>query len=121
MEHMERHTYFCPMGGLRNEIHKGLAHQIAAILKEAGVPSRNIEMELRGLQPGTNKRPGDVIALHFFGDGQHLLIDVAFTTVWSNTNVPHYIVASLVQLRWSESWTRSTLTDKRSAVNPVSR
>ena len=83
LESMEHHTYFCPMEGMRNEIHKGLAHQIAPILKEAGVPSRNIEMELRGLHTGTEKRPGDVVAHNFFGDGQHLLIDVAFI-IWSN-------------------------------------
>lgn len=61
-------------------------------LHEAGISPRNILLELKGLQPGTNKRPGDVTALnYFFGDGQHLLlIDVAFTTVWSNSNVSQY-------------------------------
>ena len=75
-------------------------------------------MELRGLQPGTNKRPGDVIALHFFGDGQHLLIDVAFTTVWSNTNVSHY--CSFPGAAALERELDKINTDKRS-VNPVSR
>ena len=63
-ESMGRHTFFCPMGGLRNKIHKkGLAHQIAARHSERG---RHLSQEhCAGAQvsAGPNTRPGDVILL----------------------------------------------------------
>ena len=85
-ESLERHLYFCSFGGLRNEIHTGLAWQVVAILREAGINSNQIVTELNGLRPRDSTRPGDVVVLNFAGDGQHLLIDVACTTVWGNSH-----------------------------------
>ena len=86
-ESLERHLYFCPFGGLRNEIHSGLAWQVIAILKEAGISPNQIVTELNGLRPRDSTRPGDaVVVLNFGGDGQHLLLDVASTTVRGNSH-----------------------------------
>ena len=55
-------------------------------MKESGVPASRIVTELNGLRPRDQTRPGDVVARGFFGEGQHLLVDVACTTVWGNSD-----------------------------------
>ncbi len=42
-------------------------------------------LEARGLRASDRSRPGDVVALEFFADGRHLVIDAILTTVYKNT------------------------------------
>ncbi len=58
---------------------------IKAILKEAGVPESAIVLEARGLRAADRTRPGDVVALNFFAEGRHLVVDAVMTTVYRNT------------------------------------
>ena len=58
---------------------------IKSILKEAGVPNASVVLEAGGLRASDNSRPGDVVALDFFADGRHLVIDEVTTTVYRNT------------------------------------
>ncbi len=86
----------CPNGGMRHLFHAGLVGVIKAILKEASVPNASVVLEARGLRAADRSRPGDVLALDFFADGRHLVIDAVLTTVYRNTvlekvaTVPRY-------------------------------
>ncbi len=82
---MERHVIRCPNGGVRHLFHAGLVGVIKNILKEARVPDALVVLEARGLRAADRSRPGDVVALHFFADGRHLVIDVVMTTVYKYT------------------------------------
>jgi len=75
----------CPNGGMRHLFHACLIGVIKVILKEAGVPDSSVVLEARGLRAGYRSRPGDVVAMDFFADGRHLVIDAVMTTVYMNT------------------------------------
>ncbi len=47
--------------------------------------SKAVVTEARGLRAADRSRPGDVVALDFFADGRHLVIDAVMTTVYRNT------------------------------------
>jgi hypothetical protein len=70
---------------MRHLFHAGLVGVIKTILREAGVPEAAIVTEARGLRAADSSRPGDVVALDFFADGRHLVIDAVMTTVYMNT------------------------------------
>jgi len=53
---------------------EGDGHSDAAVVTEA-----------RGLRASDRSRPGDVVALDFFADGRHLVIDAVMTTVYMKT------------------------------------
>ncbi len=50
-------------------------------MRDAGVPDASVVLEARGLRAADRSRPGDVVALDFFADGRHLVIDVVLTTI----------------------------------------
>jgi hypothetical protein len=70
---------------MRHLFHAGLVGVIKTILREAGVPEAAIVTEARGLRAADSSRPGDEVALDFFADGRHLVIDAVMTTVYMNT------------------------------------
>ena len=74
IESLERHSVTCAFGVYRHPIHNGLVLQIVAIAKEAGFPGDSIEVELRGMRALDDTRPGDLVALDFYGDGHHLVL-----------------------------------------------
>ena len=41
-------------------------------------------LEARGLRGTDRSRHGDIVALDFFADGRHLVIDAVMTTVYRN-------------------------------------
>jgi len=51
----------------------------------ARVPDASVVLEARGLRPADRSRPGDIVALDFFADGRHLVIDAVMTTMYKNT------------------------------------
>jgi len=75
----------CPNGGTRHLFHAELVGVIKLILREARVPDASVVTEARGLRAADRSRPGDVVALDFFADGRHLVIDAVMTTVYMNT------------------------------------
>ena len=64
--------------------HASLVGVIKSILREAGIPEASIVMEATGMRVVDTSRPGDVVALDFFADGRHLVIDAVMTTVYMN-------------------------------------
>ena len=83
-EALERHIIRCPLGAVKYSMHRGLAHAVARLLRQAGATKTDIVFEvsnLRRLRAGDKTRPGDVVWLHFLGPG-HLLIDVSITGVY---------------------------------------
>ena len=66
-------------------LHAGRVGVIKAILRESGVPEAAVVLEARNLRATDNSRPGDVVALEFFSDGRHLVIDAVMTTVYMNS------------------------------------
>ena len=64
--------------------HAGLVGVIRTIMREVGIPEASIVTEARGLRAADRSRPGDVVALDFFADGRHLVIDAVMTTVYRN-------------------------------------
>ena len=86
---LERHSVTCAFGIFRHlSIHNGLVLQLVAIIKEAGLPGDSITIELRGMRPLDDTRPGDLVALDIYGEGHHLVIDdVSFSSVWRNATV----------------------------------
>jgi len=75
----------CPNGGMRHILHSNLVGVIKSCLRDAGVPNASIVMEARGLRAVDRSRPGGVVAIDFFADGRHLIIDAAVTTVYNIT------------------------------------
>ena len=85
---------------------------ILILLLMAGVPSKSsIVLEKKGLRSCDHARPGDIVALDFFGLGRHLVIDdadVMVSTVYRNTilsktsTIPGY-VAKLAEDKYSRS------------------
>jgi len=55
---------------------------IKTILRESGVPEASVVLGARGLRAADSSQPGDVVALDFFADGMHLVIDAVMTTVY---------------------------------------
>jgi len=82
---LERHEVRCPNGGMRHMFHAGLVGVIKTIMREVGVPAdAALVTEARGLRAADRSRPGDVVALDFFADDRHLVIDAVMTTVYMN-------------------------------------
>ena len=75
----------CPNGGVRHLFHASLVGFIKSILKEAAIPDASVVLEARGLRIMDRSKPGDIVALDFFADGRHLVIDAVMTTVYRNT------------------------------------
>ena len=95
---MERHVVRCPNGGMRHLLHAELIGVITSILKEVEVPAEaSMVVEARGLRAADRSRPDDVVALNFFAQGRHLVIDAVVTTVDMNiflqkvASVPGYV------------------------------
>ena len=84
-ESLERHVVRCPNGGMRHKMHSGLVQVIKSIIKDVGIPDIAVVTEARGLRSSDASRPGDVVVLDFFRDGQHLVLDAVVTTVYRNT------------------------------------
>ena len=84
-ESLERHVVRCPNGGMRHIMHYGLVQVLKSIIKDVGIPEISVVTEARGLRSSYASRPGDVVVLDFFRDGQHLVIDAVVTTVYRNT------------------------------------
>ena len=71
----------------------GLVLVIVTILLMVGVPKGSIVLEKKGLRSiaFAYYRPGDIVALDFFGLGasiRHLVIDAVISTVYRNTILP---------------------------------
>jgi hypothetical protein len=98
---------------MRHLLHAGLVGVIKAILKEAGVPEASIVMEARGLRAADRTRPGDVVALDFFADGRHLVVDAVMTTVYRNTVLRK--VATVPGYAAKQAEDRKFLADKASS------
>jgi len=96
-ESLERLVVRCPNGGMRHKMHYGLVQVLKSIIKDVGIPNIAVVTEARGLRSSDASRPGDVVVLDFFRDGQHLVIDVVVTTVHRNTvlhqvsTIPGYV------------------------------
>ena len=116
-ESLERHVIRCPNGGMRHLLHAGLVGIIKAILREAGVPDASIVLEARGLRAADSSRPGDVVALDFFADGRHLVVDAVMTTVYRNTVLKK--VATVPGYAAKQAEDRKFLADKASS-QPIS-
>ena len=107
-ESLERHSVRCPNGGQRHYMHAGLVSVIVAILLMAGVPKSSIILEKKGLRSCDHTRPGDIVALEFFGLGRHLVIDAVVSTVYRNTilsktsTIPGYMLPSWRKTRSSK-------------------
>jgi hypothetical protein len=74
-EIQERHVIRCPNGGMRHLLLSGLVNIIKNCLRDAGVPEAAIVLEARVLRAPDHCRPGDAIALDFFEDDRHFVID----------------------------------------------
>ncbi len=83
-EFLERHVVRCPNGGTRHLLHYGFVNIIKTYLRNGGVPEAAIVLEARELRAADRSRPGDVVALDFFADGRHLVIDAVMTIVYRN-------------------------------------
>lgn len=70
---------------MRHLFHAGLVGVIKSVLREAGVPDAVVVTEARGLRAADRSRPRYVVALDFFADGRHLIVDAFMTTVYMNT------------------------------------
>ena len=71
----------CPNEGMRNLFHAGLVDVIKAILREVGVLDASVVLEARGMRAADRSRPRDVVAVDFFADGKHLVIDAVLITM----------------------------------------
>ena len=70
---------------MRHLLRSGLVGVIRSCLRDAGVLDAAIVLESRGLRAADRSGPGDVVALVFFADGRHLVIDAVITIVYKNT------------------------------------
>ena len=75
----------CPNGGMRHLLHSGMVGVTKSYLRDAGVLDASIVLEARGLRAVDCSRPGGVVALDFFADGRHLVIDAVVPMVYKNT------------------------------------
>lgn len=76
------HQTTCGKSGLFYQRHNNIANTFASCLQTAGV---TVEHEVRGMIPGNNQRPGDIVVHNFTGPGP-IPFDV---TVVSNTCATH--------------------------------
>ena len=66
-------------------------------MKEAEVPAASVVLEARGLRATDRNKPGDIVALDFFADDRHFVIDAVMTTMYMNTaqekvaTIPGYV------------------------------
>jgi hypothetical protein len=95
---------------MRHLFHVGLVGVIKLILREAGVPDASVVTEARGLRAVDRSRPGDVVAIDFFADGRHLVIDTVMTTVYMNTMLER--VATIPGYAAKQAEDRKFLADK---------
>ena len=115
---MERHVDVrCPNGGMRHLLHARLVGVIKTILREAGVPDAAVVTVARGLRVADRSRPGEVVALDFFADGRHLVIDAVMTTVYMNTVLEN--VATIPSVGAKQAENRKFLADK-TYTQPIS-
>jgi hypothetical protein len=84
-ESLERHVVKCPNRGDAKFLSRGTRRDIKTILREAGVPNASAVVETRDLRAADRSRPGDVVAMDFFAEGKHLVIDDVLTTVYMST------------------------------------
>ncbi|WP_210160275.1 hypothetical protein, partial [Escherichia coli] len=84
-ELLERHVVHCPNGDMRHRMHYGMVQVLKSIIKDVGIRDIAIFTEARGLRSSDASRPGDVVVLDFFRDGQHMVIDAMVTTLYRNT------------------------------------
>jgi hypothetical protein len=85
VESLERNVVRCPNGGMRHMMHYGLVQVLKSIIKDVGKRDIAVVTEARGLRPSNASRPGDVVVLDPFRDGQHLVNDAVVTTNYRNT------------------------------------
>ncbi len=111
-ESLERHVVRCPNGGMRHLFHAGLVSVFKSILKEVAVPDASIVLEARGLRAMDKTRPGDIVALDFFADGRHMVIDAVMTSVYRNTVLEK--VATILSYAAKQLEDRKFLADKDS-------
>ena len=61
------------------------------------------------MRPLDDTRPGDLVALDFYGEGRHLVIDVSFSSVWKNatirgcSTVPGFAAAQCEQAKFDDT------------------
>jgi len=89
-----------------------MAGVIKSVMKEAGVPYASVVLEAGGLRAADNSRPGDAVALDFFADGRHLVIDAMMTTVYKNTILEK--VATIPGFATKQAEDMKFLADKKS-------
>jgi hypothetical protein len=70
---------------MRHLLHDGLVGVVTSILKEVGVPDATVVVEARGLRAADRSKPDDYMALDFFAQDMHLVIDAVVTTMCMNT------------------------------------
>jgi hypothetical protein len=73
-------------------MHVGIVNVFKTIPRDVGVLEAAIVIEARGLRAEDRSKPGDVVALDFFADGHHLVIDAAMTAVYKNTVLQHVAI-----------------------------
>ncbi len=66
-------------------MHFGIVHVIQTILREVGVPEASLVVKARGLKAADRSKPEDLVALDFFANGRHLVIDTVIIKVCRNT------------------------------------
>ena len=57
---------------MRHLLHSSLVNIIKTCLRDASVPEVSIVLEARGLRASDRSRPGDVVALDFFAEIEHI-------------------------------------------------
>ncbi len=62
-------------------LHAGLVEVTQSVLRDACVPEASVVLESRGLRAADRSIPGDVVALDFFANGRHMVIDAMMTLV----------------------------------------
>jgi hypothetical protein len=102
---------------MRHLFHAGLVGVIKTILRETGIPDAAVVTEARGLRAADRSRPGDVVALDFFAEGRHLVIDAVMTTVYRNTILEK--VATVPGFAAKQAEDRKLLAD-RTSTQPIS-
>ena len=97
--------------------HACLVGVIKTFLREAGIPDAAVVTKARGLRAADRSRPGDVVALDFFAEGRHLVIDAVMTTVYRNTVLEK--VATIPGFAAKQAEDKKLFADKTS-TQPIS-
>jgi len=66
-------------------MHHGLIKTLREIMEECGVPKACIVHEARGMRPGDQSRPTDIVVVDFAAAKRHLIIDGVITAVFRNS------------------------------------